>query len=468
VESLRCVYILMSFRAPRSHERLRRIEAGNSRVAKASLLATCAAALALAGCGDFWQNPYATDSTGGTTSSSTTLTASPTTATVGSDVTLTATVSPSAATGTVTFYSNSTSIGSADLDSGSATTTYSPTSAGTDSLAASYSGDDTYESSTSNSVSLTVSAAASSSRTGAGSRAVASADSSSEPNPAATPASVATTAYEAAPIHATSAFSAKGGVFTAKNAEAVVAEGKGTITLTGAKLTAAAGNGRGVLLYQSGKNTGKPGFSMTGGSLAYDCSADANPGCAQSSNAPGRSRPATLFAVANADATVSLTDATVTNNTATDTNSNGTLLTVAARPAGGADGASGGNAVFLSRGTELTGDVIVDQASTADLSILEDASGRGSMLNGAVNTAQTGKTVSLKLDSQSQWTVTANSYVTDLDGLDLEGKTVGNINGGGHCVFYSGKINSQRDTTVYTLGGGGYLAPAGTQGLACE
>jgi hypothetical protein len=79
--------------------------------------------------------------------------------TAGSTVTLSATVSPTTATGTVTFYSNNISIGTGTLSSGAASYTATFTTAGTDSLTATYSGDDTYETSTSTAVTLTVTAA---------------------------------------------------------------------------------------------------------------------------------------------------------------------------------------------------------------------------------------------------------------------------------------------------------------------
>jgi hypothetical protein len=93
------------------------------------------------------------------TATTTTLAASTTTPTVGASVTLTATVSPSAATGTVTFYSGTTSLGTGTLSSGKATLTTSFATAGTYSLTAVYAGSTTYATSTSSAVSVTVSAA---------------------------------------------------------------------------------------------------------------------------------------------------------------------------------------------------------------------------------------------------------------------------------------------------------------------
>lgn len=108
---------------------------------------------ALAGCG-----------TGGTvTSSSVTattlsLSSSTTATTVGTAVTLTAGVTPSAATGTVTFYNGSTLLGSATLSSGVATLSVTFPSAQSASITAVYSGDSSYSGSTSSAVVITVTA----------------------------------------------------------------------------------------------------------------------------------------------------------------------------------------------------------------------------------------------------------------------------------------------------------------------
>lgn len=116
--------------------------------------------LAVSGCGHFWD--LVPGGTGGTTATTTTLTASTTAPTAGASVTLTATVSPSAATGTVTFYNGSTSLGTGTLNSGTATLAQT-FPAGTYSVTATYGGNSTYASSTSSAVSIVTTAAASSS-----------------------------------------------------------------------------------------------------------------------------------------------------------------------------------------------------------------------------------------------------------------------------------------------------------------
>lgn len=95
-----------------------------------------------------------------TITTTTTLTSSSTSTTTGASITLTAAVSPSAATGTVTFYSGSTSLGAGTLSSGTATLTTSFSSAGTYSITATYGGSSSDSSSTSSAVPISVSASA--------------------------------------------------------------------------------------------------------------------------------------------------------------------------------------------------------------------------------------------------------------------------------------------------------------------
>ena len=88
----------------------------------------------------------------------TALTATPNPSTFGQSVTLTATVSPSAATGKVTFYDGTTVLGVGSLAGGTATLNTISLPTGSRSLRAYYAGDASYQASTSASVGLTVDA----------------------------------------------------------------------------------------------------------------------------------------------------------------------------------------------------------------------------------------------------------------------------------------------------------------------
>lgn len=124
-------------------------------------LLSMSALAALTGC----NGNKATTSTSGTTASTTTLTPSATDVAQATSVTLTATVSPSATTGTVTFYDGTTSLGTAMLSSGVATFVTSFSTTGTHVLTAAYGGSTTYAASASAAVDLTVTAATACSET---------------------------------------------------------------------------------------------------------------------------------------------------------------------------------------------------------------------------------------------------------------------------------------------------------------
>ena len=89
-----------------------------------------------------------------------TMTASPVYAGSGQSVSLTATVTPTAATGTISFQDGNTAIGSSTLASGKAVLAVSTLSVGTHSLTAVYSGDAADSPSTSSTVTVTITAAA--------------------------------------------------------------------------------------------------------------------------------------------------------------------------------------------------------------------------------------------------------------------------------------------------------------------
>jgi hypothetical protein len=331
------------------------------------------------------------------------------------------------------------------------TTTFS--AAGTESLTASYGGSTTYATSTSTAVTVTVSAESSSARIGQPVRVK----------------SLHTTGYGSAPIHALGAFQAAGADFSAQDAEAVVVEGGGSVTLTNTTLSSAAGAGRGILFSSSSPDAARQEparFTMTGGAIAYRCA-----GCSTSATSGGQNQPTAVFSVANAKAAIVLTDVAVTNNSATGSSREGVLLSAGRQGARSA-------AAFTARGTTLTGDVLVGTNGEAAFALLKDDAGKGSSLTGAINTGETKPAasgpenaagdVSLTLDASSQWTVTAASHLNSLSGLDVSGGTVTNIDGGGHCVFYSGAVNEAGGNAVYALSGGGFLAPEGTTGLICR
>ncbi len=108
------------------------------------------------GCGS--GGTVSTVSTSGATT--TTVTSSASTAAYGTSITLTATVSPSSATGTITFYDGSTSLGTGTISSGAASLATTTLAVGTHSITAVYGGDTSYTASTSSAVSVIITGAA--------------------------------------------------------------------------------------------------------------------------------------------------------------------------------------------------------------------------------------------------------------------------------------------------------------------
>jgi hypothetical protein len=96
------------------------------------------------------------------TATATGVTSSLNPSTVGANVTFTATVSPSGATGTVTFYDGATSIGSGTLSGGKVTLSTSTLARGSHSITATYGGDASFSASTSAVLTQTVNGASTS------------------------------------------------------------------------------------------------------------------------------------------------------------------------------------------------------------------------------------------------------------------------------------------------------------------
>jgi len=238
---------------------------------------------------------------------------------------------------------------------------------------------------------------------------------------------------------------------SAQNGPAVVVDGGNSVSIasTGGGITVqgALGDDHGIFLYynpsKADATAGTSIFTMTGGSIAYVCDAtsgSSNP-CPVGSASSDQNSPATLFSVANTTATITLTDVIVTNTTPTDTNSLGTLLTAAALNSG-TTGLNGGVVTFNANGEALTGDVIVDSISTANINLAADSADVPvpSMLTGAINNANNaGATVNMTIDATSTWVVTGDSYLTSLTNLVTDNSNITCQVSGCH-VYVNGQL----------------------------
>lgn len=229
-------------------------------------------------------------------------------------------------------------------------------------------------------------------------------------------------------IYSTGVITVKGLMSTATGSEAVVIEGKNTVTVTdsilrGEKLC-------GVMIYQSFSGDAEVGvahYTMTGGALT-------------AGDGP-------LFYVTNTKAVVNLTGVKATA-------ASGTLIKVS-DGRWGQEGANGGNLTLTADQQTLSGDIEVNAISNLAATLQN-----GSTLTGAINTAKTGKEVKLTLDATSSWTVTADSYLTCLTlSGGISGTTIPNITGNGHTVYYNSSTCPALSGKTYALNGGGELKP---------
>lgn len=120
----------------------------------------------------------------------------------------------------------------------------------------------------------------------------------------------------------------------------------------------------------------------------------------------------------------------------------------------GTAGYNGGHASIYMTKQTASGNVYVDDISSAALILSKKSS-----LSAALNPNQSSGNASIIIDSSSKWTVTGDSYVTQ---LETQANCFANIASGGHTVYYDINNNAGYQGKTYTLPGGGYLKPFGT------
>ena len=218
--------------------------------------------------------------------------------------------------------------------------------------------------------------------------------------------------YSTAEIHVANA------VLVSNLSEGVCIEGLNSIELTDCDLTAnnTKCNGNAtfmdtIMIYQSMSGdaaSGNSTFAMTGGSLT--------------------SKNGHMFHVTNTNADIELNGVKLTNEDAANV-----LISVCD------DGWNGGNnqATFNAKAQDLVGAVLVGNNSTLALNLTEGSTLEGYVDGNIVNaTHQTVSTevgtVTVTLDDNSTWTLTADSYVTEFTG------TAANIITNGHTLYVNG------------------------------
>ena len=218
--------------------------------------------------------------------------------------------------------------------------------------------------------------------------------------------------YSTAEIHVANA------TLVSNLSEGVCIEGLNSIELTDCDLTAnnTKCNGNAtfmdtIMIYQSMSGdaaTGNSTFAMTGGSLT--------------------SKNGHMFHVTNTNADIELNGVKLTNKDAANV-----LISVCD------DGWNGGNnkATFNAKAQDLVGAVLVSNNSTLALNLTEGTTFEGYVNGNTVNaTNQTVSTevgtVTVTLDNNSTWTLTADGYVTEFNGA------AANVIANGHTLYVKG------------------------------
>ncbi len=211
-------------------------------------------------------------------------------------------------------------------------------------------------------------------------------------------------------IYSTADISVKTATLSAKNSEALVIEGKNSITLVNCAVygcmskdagSSSDENVHNVMLYQSmsgDADIGTARLDITGGTLTGD-SGD-------------------MFYVTNTHAEINLSNVTIKNN-----DKSGYLLRVSGNSGTrgwGKAGENGAKVDFTADAQELDGDILVDSISTLDITLKNESSFIGSisiLKNGEEHAADGNVTV--HIGEGCTWTLTGDCSISTLDNAGL-------------------------------------------------
>ena len=248
-------------------------------------------------------------------------------------------------------------------------------------------------------------------------------------------------------IYSTADITVSNAEMTSTASQGVVVEGKNSVTLNNVTLNAdnnkknsdKSSYYQAVMIYQSMSGDAAQGtssFTMNGGTL--------------------NNQNGDIFFVNNTATDITLNNATIVNN-----DTDGVFLRAAA--AGwGSEGSNGGQVNLNATNQEINGDMIVDDISVLNLYLNDKSS-----FFGSINSSGNAGDVYVELSGDSEWILTADSYVTsltcDASSIDLNGHKL-YVNG----VEYqegTASTGSAIEFTVSSSGGhGGDTPPDGGHG----
>lgn len=130
------------------------------------------------------------------------------------------------------------------------------------------------------------------------------------------------------------------------------------------------------------------------------------------------------FYITNTIATINLSNNTIINNDTT-----GNFLR-AQKDSCGTTGSNGGNVTLNMTSQTAKGNIVIDSISTLAMKLETE-----SYYEGTINSENTAKEITLKLDSTSKIKLTGDSYITTLEDADT---TYSNIDFNGYTLYVNG------------------------------
>lgn len=215
-------------------------------------------------------------------------------------------------------------------------------------------------------------------------------------------------------VYSTADVTVKDATLTSLVAEGIVIEGKNSVVLENSTLTSS--------------NTELNGLSTTYKNifLYQSMSGDAAVGSSSftASNSTITTNNGDTIYVTNTTAEITLINNTIVNNDST-----GNFLRIQ-KDSWGSEGSNGGDVILLLSNQSVSGNIVVDEISTLDMT-LED----NSYYEGTINGDNTAESISLTLDATSKIKLTGDSYLTSLTTDDL---TYSNIDFNGYTLYVNG------------------------------
>ena len=134
------------------------------------------------------------------------------------------------------------------------------------------------------------------------------------------------------------------------------------------------------------------------------------------------------FYITNTSAVINLTGNTFVNN-----DSEGCFLR-AQKDSWGNSGSNGGQVTMIMSKQNAEGNIVIDSLSSLELTLND-----GSYYEGAINTANEAKEITLKLDATSKIKLTGDCYVTALENAAADNS---NIDLNGYTLYVNGVATS--------------------------